>query len=104
MINKQIFYAFSKVNSKFKYHEFQISFIPLFELNILLKISFKRYLGNLNLLNCDLFAILSIYIIHTTKEDHAGLYLSLNILGIDFEYSFKDVRHYDYTNDKFIEL
>jgi hypothetical protein len=35
----------------------------------------------------------------TTRTDHAGLYISLGLLGYDLSFNFYDSRHWDYDKE-----
>lgn len=102
-VNKILYHWYSKVNPDYKYHEFQVSFMPEFFMDIDFCLSLRRSFGTLNLINILILGLFSIRIYHTKDDDHAGFYFSINILGLDIEYSYKDVRHYDYNNDKWEE-
>lgn len=39
----------------------------------------------------------------TTKQDHAGFYLELNLFGRGFIFQIYDNRHWDYDNQKWSE-
>jgi len=77
--------------------------MPNYFLNFDFQLSLQRCFGNLSLLNVYILGIFSIDIAHTREQDHAGFSFSLNILGFDFDYSYKDVRHYDHDNERFEE-
>ena len=97
---KILYYFNGKVQKNFKYNELQISIIPQFILKFNCEFNLQRIFGSITFLNIFLFGFFKIEIYHTKYEDHAGLYFSLNILGLDIDYSYKDVRHYDYENNK----
>lgn len=102
-VNKILYHFYGKVHSNYKYNEFQVSFLPQFMLDFDFSFSLRRSFGTLNLLDVCVFGFFVIHIYHSKNDDHAGFYFNLNILGLDIDYSYKDVRHYDHDNDTWEE-
>lgn len=102
-VNKILYHYYGRVHSNYKSNEFQISFFPQFMLDFDFDFSLRRSFGTLSLLNINLFGLFSTRIYHSKCEDHAGFYFNVNILGLDIDYNYKDVRHYDYDNEKWEE-
>ena len=41
---------------------------------------------------------------YTMRADHAGIGLTLSLFGYTLEYKIYDVRHWDYTQDKWSDI
>lgn len=102
-VNKILYHFYGRVQPNYKYNEFQVSFMPSFSFDFDCSFSFKRAFGTLNLLNICLFGFFTLRAYHSIEEDHAGFYFNINIFGLDIDYNYKDVRHYDHDNDKWEE-
>lgn len=99
-VNKILYHWYGKVNLNYKYHEFQLSWMPSFTPEIELNFSLRRTFGNITPVSIRLFGLFSLSSWHTREEDHAGFYFNVNILGLDIDYSYKDVRHYDFDKEE----
>jgi hypothetical protein len=102
-VNKILYHWYGKVQPNYKYHAFQVSWMPDFRPEIELDLSLRRSFGNITPVNIRVLGLLSLRIYHTRDEDHAGLYFNLNLLGLDIDYNYIDVRHYDHDNEKWEE-
>ena len=100
---KILHYWKSQLYKNYKFQEFQISWMPGFDRSLEFGISLQRIYGNLQLIKLFLLDQINFSITHTTKEDHAGLRMELHLFGLNIQYLYIDVRHYDYENDKWFE-
>lgn len=101
-VNKILYHWYSKpINNKSK--EIQLSlffgFYPCFDFNF----DFLQQFGNIFLFNIDIFGLFRFNIYKNKEQDHAGFGININILGLDFDFNNKDIRHWDYDNDKWEE-
>jgi hypothetical protein len=97
-IIKNLFYKNYEVN-EIKFGEIQIyyQFYFAFMLNFNIELNNDKPLFNLNFFN-----ILSIDLCKTINCDHAGIFLEINILGLNILWSEYDTRHYDHDKEEFI--
>ena len=102
-VNKILYHWYSKVNPDYKYHQFQASLMPDFRPEIELDFSLRRAFGNITPVSICFLGLVSLQIRHTREEDHAGLYFNFNFLGLDIDYNYIDVRHYDHDEEKWEE-
>lgn len=99
-VNKILYHWYTKIPKNFKSKSFQISFMWNTGWDILMDINFDQSFGNIFIIRFYLLGLFDLNIYKNKECDHAGSSFNLNILGLDLEYENKDVRHYDYDNDK----
>ena len=95
---KNLYCKISKpINNKFKEIQIYLNFNIAFNFNLDIKRNDKYdYYLDFDFLNLFTFNICK-----TKNTDHAGFYLSLNIIYINIEYNNLDIRHWDYDNNCF---
>ena len=93
MLQVKTLFLLVKQITNHKYLELQtyLYLYPKFTFNC--EISCFQYL-NFNLLN-----LFSIKVEINRKQDHSGLYVNLNILGLNQSFNIYDIRHWDIEND-----
>ena len=47
----------------------------------------------------NIFNLLELNINKNKKSDHAGFRFNMNILGLNFDYTYYDIRHWNYDED-----
>jgi len=95
LVDKTLYHWYSEVYKNYKSKSVQISLDFNFYKSIAIDIDFIRKYDNIGMVSID---FLGLFIFHLYKDencDHAGLTFQLNILGLDFEYNNRDVRHWD---------
>lgn len=95
----QIFYRAAKKPKNNKSWEIQIEY----NLSIQPQINFGiNFLGGFwfDFTFLDLF---NLEVQRTYNQDHAGWRVEIKILGLDIYYTYHDIRHWDYDNDKWEE-
>lgn len=99
-VDKMLYHWYSKVYPNYKSKAFQVSLLWSPSLCFNLDISPVRTFGTNWFYYLNIFGILVIDLNKSNnEEDHAGLRINLNILGIDVDYENCDVRHWDYDSD-----
>jgi hypothetical protein len=78
------------------YFSFLITSIFNFDFEIL------REYGPYYNIYINVFNIFTFNIQQTREQDHAGFYFSINLIGLNLDYSHYDIRHWDEDNDKFM--
>lgn len=95
---KTLFYRHGKGKGN-KAWELQIMWDLCFSLVLEFSLSFKEYPS----FNINLFDFIEILVYKDKERDHAGFYLTIKFLGIWLDYSYYDIRHWDYDNDRWEE-
>lgn len=95
---KILYLCNSKVKDN-KCKEFQINWYLCLMPKICFDLDFTRFWSNLFTFDLNLFNIIGLNINKNIKCDHAGLRINFKLLGLDFDYSHYDIRHWDEEND-----
>ncbi len=103
-VNKILFYWYTKIPKNFKSKSFQISLLWEPMLQLLVDFDYSDGFGDLWNIRVNIFGLFNLTTYYNKECDHAGLNITLNILGLDLEYRNTDIRHWDYDNKKWEEL
>lgn len=98
-VNKILYHWFTKEPVDNKSKSFQVSLMwqPLSE--IYFSIDWSRSYGHIFTFNLTLFGLIRLIYYKDKEMDHAGSTFQLHILGLDIEYTNRDIRHWDDEND-----
>lgn len=95
---KTLYYWRSKLKN-FKSHSLQI----MYNFRIWPEIEFRSDLsgsfGCFCFIHINLFKLFEVHIWSEKECDHAGWQFNLLILGLEFEYTHQDCRHWDYDSN-----
>lgn len=98
-VNNILFYWFTKKPKNFMNKSFQVSWFWNPKLEFDIHFDFVKSFGSIFDIRINLFGLFDLYTYKDEEVDHAGFSFTLNILGLDFEYTNRDIRHWDYDND-----
>lgn len=101
---KTLLYRHGKCKKEHKHWEFQI----YTALNFWWNLEFTLQHANSTftkqtMFYIDVLKLLTLNISNSRNQDHAGFRIELNVLGMNFDYSYYDERHWDDENNKWEE-
>ena len=99
LIKFKILYWWSSKPKNNKAKELQLNLYLWFKPTIDFKIDLSQYDTNIFKFDLDLFGVLKLWVSKNKKTDHAGFRFNLNLLGLDFDYSYYDTRNWNYYNN-----
>lgn len=94
-VDKILFHWYQKVPKNFKYASMQLNLLWSFAKEISFIFDFEKCYSSVYIVDLNFLRLIRFHFYKTRECDHAGTFLNIQLFGLDFDFEYKDVRHWD---------